>query len=61
MNEAVEWMPAGNVRPFPGRSIEFTKRSTDDAFRGMFSAGVYLDQHSGEHVPVSEVLQWRYV
>ncbi len=40
MNEAVEWMPAGNVRPFPGRSIEFTKRSTNDAFRGMFSAGV---------------------
>jgi len=61
MNEAIEWMPAGNVRPFPGRSIEFTKRSTNDAFRGMFSAGVYRDQHSGEHVPVSDVLKWRYV
>lgn len=61
MNESAEWMPAAVVRPLPGRSLEFLKRSISDASRGTFLPGVYIDRHSGERIEAKDVLKWKYL
>ena len=56
-----DWLPAGIVRPFPERILEFLTRHAEAARVGTFSDGGYLDTQLHERVPAQEVLSWRYV